>query len=1003
MGNIVPLSLLRQHPNARTAAVYSASSEAGLCVQPPQADDGNDGALILRASGVPLASGSYDLALVNGGNATGYTTWSATTGGIIGVPGATLRYRTTGGTWQGYSDTPYVSYARPVLVGTAGTDYPGFSPIRELPSGGAGFVYCERGSPNRIRFAYKTTRAGAWTSVTIHSATLDGAIIDDQEPALIVTPTGRLIAFYALDVGGSQLVIRAATSTDSGATWAVWSSAVYQGISSNARRLTAEYVEDSILLTAGMKAGSATVAASILWSSDGGQRFTLAAEPTLGPISTCVTRVGTVLLLATDQTNNGAVVYTLLPGSGLSAAGSGAASSDNVNSVHALARRDDGTLWSIYGTNDYPAYMLKTEFSRDHGATWEEPSMQSSEGIHNTGESAIAAGFRVLSLGWWGATGILLCGTDGTTATVDDSIYEMNLGGWDSITDEYYAGERSDPYGHSSFAPVDHPHNLGWTRTDAGGGATVSFTADGYNIVSTGAASSYWTASATWQSTASTIGRRIRAVFKVNSGGSISDNRAIIRYDVADGSGNRKRLIVRFGSTQIRIVDEAGTTLGTGSELVSTFGSLTELLIAFDTSTTSTTGTVSAWYRLGSQSAWTNFVNAATVSEAVGAASTCVIGGSGTGAADWTLAYLGVADGDGGILPDGFTNPDELAGRPLDAATDFALTNGIHIGAAGGAGVEGDSYTLETTASFAADWIWRSNEPWQAWRSAADNTDANVVFRSTGDVWTLDTVALFGTNFRTATWQMHASDSWGSPSMSATLDATLAAVTIGTAGAGYIKASNGLPWRSGQWRSRVGRKFYVAAGGSTYEITDNTRDTLLVRGVDLTAATGTAYIFGDRMALRLGRSATFAFGRLLVSSQDTAEGYYQVGALYIGERLDTETPYASGFVAEVGDPAVLTVSDEGRRLGYERGPTPERWRIAYDPASKPEETVVDDLEDLWRSIPGSRHPVVVWPDHNAPQDFFLGRILGPFGRENVYGQGATALERLAQLVIERVA
>lgn len=1002
----MPLSLLRQHPNARSSAVLSASSEAGLTIQPPQADDGNDGALALRASGVPLASGSYDIALVEGGNATGYSTWDATSGDLVGVAGASLRYKASSAgssSWQGYTDTPYTTYARPLLVATAGTDYPGFSRPRALANGGWGFVYCERGTPNRIRFGYRSTRTGALTSVTIHSAALDGAIIGDQEPALVVTPSGRLLAFYALDTGSSTLVVRVATSTDHGATWSTWSTGAYDAVASTLRRLCAEVVEDSVFLSLSMKAGGTAVNAKILWSSNGGQRFTLTDDAVVvGPISTTVSRSGVVLVLATDQSTDGATLYTCAPGGGLSEAGAGAAGGHSDNSVHAIGTRDDGALWTVSGGSSYPVYFLELQFSRDHGLTWIEPDAQGSEGVWNTGESGIAAGFRALSVGWWNGTGILLCGTDGTTSSVDDSIYEMHLGGWDTITDKVTAGERCDAYAHSNFVPLDHPHNLGWTRTDAGSGATVSFADDGYNIVSTGADSSYWVASATWQASADFIGRRIRVVFKVSSGGSVADNRAIIRYDVSDGSGNYKRLILRLGSTKIRLVDGAGTTLGTGSELVTTFGTLTEVLIALETDTSGTTGTVSAWYRVSTQTAWTQFVAAATVAESAGAITRCTIGGTDTGAADWTLAYLGVADGDGGVLPDGFTNPGELAGRPLDAATDFELTNGIRIGGAGGAGVQGDAYTLTTTASYAASWLWRSLEPWQKWRSADDGADANVVFRSSGDVWVFDTVAIFGTNVRTATFQGHASDSWGSPSFSVTLDATLASFTVGTCGPGYVKAPDGLPWRSGQWKSRPGRRVFVQVGSSVYEVTDNTRDSLLVRGVDFTAATGTAYIFGDRMAVRLPTSVSFGYTRLLVSSQDTADGYYEAGALYLGERLDTTTPYASGFVLEVGDPAVMVATDEGRRVGYTRGPTPERFRLAYDPASAPEETVLDELEALWRAVPGSRYPVVVWPDDGNPADFWLGRIIGPFGRENITGQGATALERLSQLIIERV-
>jgi hypothetical protein len=90
------------------------------------------------------------------------------------------------------------------------------------------------------------------------------------------------------------------------------------------------------------------------------------------------------------------------------------------------------------------------------------------------------------------------------------------------------------------------------------------------------------------------------------------------------------------------------------------------------------------------------------------------------------------------------------------------LVYGLRLKGAGHLGVKGDTYDLATAYSYPATRLVESLSPSSFWRSSADNTDVNVVFAcGVADIFEADTVAIFGTNFRTATLQAHSSDSWG--------------------------------------------------------------------------------------------------------------------------------------------------------------------------------------------------------------------------------------------------
>lgn len=1015
-------AFIRNCRQLTAARFLRATTQAGAQVPPPVPATANLGQVTLRGSGTPLSAPSLNLALQAGGNITGYHTTGS------GTPGATGRWKnSTDGTtdWRGYTDTPWLTYARMSSLADATTDYPGVSPIKELGNGSAGYVRTERtaGAPAtaNIKFCYRSTRLGTWTAVLI--VTTGHAPETTSSPDFVVLPSGRLIAFYL----ATDYIAYAHYSDDNGLTWASWSSRTRVGaLTAGGRQLTACVVDGQVCLIASMAAAGTTLTAYVGWSFDAGQTFTQVATPTWGAARACVSRTGTVVIAATDQSADRVKTALMLPGGAPGDLGPSTitypySKTDQTGVSPAIVCRDDGTIFIFGGGSgatgeSSPAMAVDCVWSDDHGVTWRHiitggtnSAVDASPVWHLGINIAAPYGLRQLSAGFWRGMVVVLGVTDAPTAIRDDSVVEMQFGGWEHLTEQYQSATQYAPYGSGGFIgalagcylPIDTPDNLGWTATLIAAGATVTLVADGLNIVSTAANNTYYTASSTYYMADNYLtGVRVKMGFYVASGGSVSVNRATIQIAIPDGAGNQTKIILRLSTDQIRMVDNAGTTLGSSSSVVNQFTAATEVLIALAQGTTATTGTVSAWYRLGSSELWVNFVAAATVTEIATATRIAIIGGTAAGASDWTLMYGPLIAPDEGGLSAGFTNPTNLAGRPIDPASDVFVTAGFRLGGAGGAGIAGDTWTWSATYQYSGDWLTRSASPSRRWQATDDGTSTEVAYDA-GTTASLigDTFGLVGTNFRKCALQMNATDSWGSPSFAITLDATVWQGTIGaTKGAGYL-AVDGYPWVPHRFQSLPGRRWFLETNSVVYEITDNDRSSLEVDGVDFSAISGTAYIFGDRMAAATVTTQRYRFARILISSLDTADGAYRAGTLILGNRNELSVPYANGYVIEQIDPSQVTTTDLGYRSASARAPWAQAWRIAWDPIDEPSSGALSGLMAFARGVRGAYEPFAFVRDLDDPNEIDIVRLFGPMSAENVIGNRVDQLARVAQVIL----
>ena len=367
------------------------------------------------------------------------------------------------------------------------------------------------------------------------------------------------------------------------------------------------------------------------------------------------------------------------------------------------------------------------------------------------------------------------------------------------------------------------------------------------------------------------------------------------------------------------------------------------------------------------------------------------------GAADWDVAFLGVADDDNGFSA-GFTNPTDLAPRALPSGLNMRLVNGIDLGAFNGMGVPGDAYTLSTTYTYGKENLWRELRPSRHLRSSGDNVQWDVTFDAgAGHTFHSDTVTLVGTNFIDATWTLDDDPAFGSPAVNTSMNAVFATGSGGAGSAGSFVPAVNPGWRKDQLKSVSARRWFLSdSAGARFEIIGNDSDRVYVEG---TPASGAWVIFGDRM----GKTYTethVRYARLRVTAQHTADDYYRVGTLIEGIRMELTKLYAENFTDRVEPKVTIHESDNGYRSASRQGPRRTTLSFQWTPMSRYCTDFALALEDWYNAVQGSLTPFIFWRDSDDEQTIQLVRCMGIYARPNERGELDTALASIDQLVLE---
>jgi hypothetical protein len=966
--------------------VLSASSESGRIAAPALAADANAGQLVMRTSGKPSAVVAAEVVLTTGGNPTGYAVDDAGSG-----QGAAVKWRNNGeGStyFRGYIDSPYL--VRCEFPVTYSNNSRMCSTPRTLPDGALGWMVPDLSGVGVIHF-YRMTTAGVVTSNNFGAATSNAA----RRPDFVVLPSGRLVAWYHHVTVTTTIVAK--YSDDYGVTWSSLGSWTHSNASANT--LCMEAVEDLIIGVLGSSTGATNT--HVYVSRDGGASAALIHNDATAyrVPRTCVTVTGTILF--SYHNNTGAsFVRRITPGGGIDSTAINTGSNVQPGTTAlGIATRDDGSVW-VWGMNATAAraFSMRCAVSLDHGLTW---SSATANQVCYSGSytSGAVYGYVDFSIGAWAGKLMMLARTEADTGS-DNAIHLLTWGGWETIAEGFPSSTTSgEPYEHT-YTPIDVPDGQGWTKTNIGAGATIT-NEGALRINAVDPNNSWWYSPALFFSNTAGATKRYRFRVKVASGGGTADNRASMRFVLTDGAGNEQEVRFWFSTTSVRIVDGAINTLVTvtinQTEWVDWF-----VVVAHDYPAAGS-GKVHVWHRAESASIWTKVADNLTVAEVAGANNYVAFGGMNAGSADWYVAYIGVADDDMGIVAAGYRTPGD-PGRPLTSIADVYLTSELYIGGRNGGGVPGDTYTVSSGYNYPREALWQEFRPSRQWRTTADGSSANAVFYAgAADKFKGDLVALFGTNFRLATWQMHTSDSWGAPSFSTALDATVASFTVGAGnrGLGYVGPTASPSWDAGQWRSdRDGHRWFIQIGETVYEITDNDEDRLYIEGVNLAAASGTAYIFGDRMAATLIFSQ-YQYARLLITAGDTADGEYHVGTVVFDKAWTPAQLYDYGFVDRIEPTVEIYEADNASRSAARKGPRRRTLAIQWPPLDRLRTSTVEPkLQALYGAIEGSLRPVVFWRDSTDQKTLMLVRVVGTYSGSNVWGELGTAVTRVDQLVLE---
>lgn len=966
------LVFVRPSIQHKAANVLSSTSSTGLTVQEPTPTAGNDGNLRLRCSGTPTAATSLTVTLQSSGAPLGAA------GGDDGYAhGASVVWATTSApsTVYGYVDTPYVVRAFAPL--TYDNAQYSIGRMRELPDGTLGVLRHETVFNNDHQFH----RISSYTSVSTANWIVQG-IASYVRADFVILPSGRLVLFTT-EFSYSATV--SYYSDDNGATWTLLSKNVCVGGS-----WTAEVVGDIIVM---LNTAPGVSAAPVVYvSRDGGATATLIGTfaATCVDIRTCVHN-GRVIVASHSATSTDIIAVS--PG-GLDTVLTTDAGA-NWSGQQAIVARDDGTLW-VFGVGSSAANKLdiKASVSNDGGLTW----YTYADPILDCEDTPAAAPIYQIDGCMW--KGQLVLGMQTTADTgSDNNCLFLGLGGWSTITDRSVSMTADGAVYSHSYVPIDVPVAFGWTATSFGTGGTL--TNQNYlQLVCTPGNNQYWTAPTAVWNPAAGDSRRARFRIKVNSG-SHTGGGPELSFNISDGA-NTTQIMLKFGTATTRITNVSGSTI---ADVTVDQTGWVEWFVAMHHDSPATKLRASVWYKPDSTDVWVQAFADDQQAEAVGTTNTLRMGSIAGGVSDFEIAYLGIADDDNSMAP-GFTSPDDLNGRPLSSLHDFYLTSGIHLGAYGNGGIAGDTYTAATRYTYGPERVWSDLRPSSRTQSQQDNVTWSVTFDAGATaLFRGNFAAAFGTNMRTARWQMNATDSWGAPSVDAALDATLSTFTVGAGvrGVGYLGPTVSPNWRAHQWRSNGdSRRYFIEVNSVSYEITDNDEDRIYVDGVDFGASSGTATLYGDRMA------GTFTFGlyryaRFAVTSgQQTADDVYRLGTPIVGKQWTPNQLYDNGFVDRIEPNVTTTDAENGSSISYRRGPAIDTLSIQWPPLDRLRADVEIRLRDFYRSIDGALTPVVLWRDTSSMATLSLVQVREVYSATNVLGELDNAVTRIDQLVLREV-
>ena len=571
-----------------------------------------------------------------------------------------------------------------------------------------------------------------------------------------------------------------------------------------------------------------------------------------------------------------------------------------------------------------------------------------------------------------------------STGTDDNSLFMMTLGGYQTVTlgSTQDSGALTKLVGWDhTYLPMEKPDDFaGWTASTSG---TTSADVDsGYLNLSTGGGKLVY-----YKTPPGTPAEGIIAHFGVQFVSySLGTELIFARFTLADGS-DKCTLDVWIKNGSIAVEDNNGGT-ALGSLTIDTATNGVEVLVFFRD------GKATVYAKEMTQAAdlpWSAVCSNATVSDS-GTGSMEVRFGHkvGSNAASRWYWFNYTSDEYAGGTPysTGFTNPDDLQGKPISSQVS-TYVNGPEIRAIDGPGRPGDTFNIDTRYGYGIENILVPTEPSpsKGWRSTNEN--ANTIawaFEGANQYRTLG-LYLDGCNWRTATLEGYnaLTSSWVSLASidTATGQTALEYNRIGNT----IGVNTSASTTAGRYFERdefvggtvdLGSSKYRTISSNSPGVWTNAAGHVLpgveFDGLDNSEpASGQAAIWSPRILVIIHNTGTiYTKFKLAIAAQSTATDDIRIGQLVMGGVELFSHDYSFGRTISTEANTELVTYRDGSRSSLKRGDSRRSVTFGWGEGV--------DITPLQGSTP-------------AP-DYLVGTTTGGASPVNYRGDVPTTLQRL---------
>lgn len=294
----------------------------------------------------------------------------------------------------------------------------------------------------------------------------------------------------------------------------------------------------------------------------------------------------------------------------------------------------------------------------------------------------------------------------------------------------------------------------------------------------------------------------------------------------------------------------------------------------------------------------------------------------------------------------------------------------------GGSGMVADKWDFEAEYYFSMKNL-ISGSPLKPWRPEQDNISCSIVINLGANVrHQVDAVAFFGCNIRTLSFQMNATDSWGSPSIDESVSFDIATGTIDAVNGNYIQDTSLLAdYKDHKLQGKYFRPTSGADSGLTWEIKDNIGNYIILdtAAAHNLAGTDTFAIFQKHIS-KTFTAGIYQYIRIHITAQETAEGYYQIGEAIIGNATELSLGYETGFKLIRDQNISILTTPKGGIIAIPKGDARNQFQLTWKAT---EDTRLEILA-IMDYLRGKNFVLI--PDSTDLKDCSLLKTTGPINQ-----------------------